>query len=122
MKAKDGMKPKDALLAAFLIAGFAVVVDVLKAVATSGFSAVLNRWLWDVFRANALGLLVAGLGIAFFCALIVAAIQTAGDRNTQRLLDQAERERKERERRLAASREPAITRNDRDDTDHRPAA
>ena len=114
------MKPKDALLAAFLIAGFTVVIDILQAVATSDFSAALNRWLWNVLRADALGLLVAGLGIAFFCALIAAAVQTTADRNTQRLLDQAEWERKEREGRLAASREPHITRND--ETGSRPAA
>ena len=116
------MKTRDVLLAAFLIAGFAVVIDVLQAVATSDFSAVLNRWLWDVFRADALGLLVAGLGIAFFCALIAAAIQTTSDRNTQRLLDSAEWERKERERRLAASREPHITQPHHDETGSRPAA
>ena len=116
------MKPKDALLAAFLIAGFAVVIDVLRTVATSDFSAALNRWLRDVLHADVLGLLVAGLGIAFFCALIAAAVQTKADRDTDRLLEQAEWERRERERRLAASREPHITQNNRDETGSRPAA
>lgn len=114
------MKTRDVLLAAFLIAGCTVVIDVLQAVATSEFASSLDRWLWDVLRADALGLFVAGIGIAFFCAFIAAAIQTAGDRKTQRLLDSAEWERKERERRLAASREPHITSND--ETGSRPAA
>jgi len=116
------VKPRDVLLAAFLIAGFVVVIDVLQAVATPEFAAAFRRWLWDVFRADALGLLVAGLGIAFLFALVTAAVQATGDRNTQRLLDQAEWDRKERERRLAAIREPAITQPHHDETGSRPAA
>ena len=96
------MKPRDVLLSVFLLAGVAVIADVYQAVATPEFAAAFGRWL----RADALGLFVAGLGIAFFCALIAAAIQTAGNRHTQR--------------RLAASREPHITRND--ETGSRPAA
>lgn len=120
------MKSRDAILAAFFLAGFTIVVDVLQAVATPDSSARLTGWAVRLFRADVVKLFVMGLALAFFCTLLAAAVRIVAARRGRsessdlQLLERAEWERKERERRLATSREPHITRNDT--TGSRPAA